>query len=178
MSYREIVVKLGEATVEKVLAVFGQYQSGVLGMDAAVSVIATIVAKANARAVSLADMSLASTLMVQLRTPVVVTGASVPVTDPDRLAKGARTLLSLAEVTEDRIARYARSEPLEAASRAYSAAISKSPLVDGWTRGVRADGCQLCQWWSRDGRVWPKDHTMPTHKGCTCHQVPVTKGNQ
>lgn len=171
-----MIVKLGDTTVEKVLAVFAQYRDGALTLDAAVPVIAAIVAKANARAVSLADMSLAATLMVQLRTPVAVTGASpIGTNDLDRLTKGARTLLSIADVTEDRIARYARSEPLEAASRTYSAAIEANPDVTGWTRGVSGDACQLCTWWSRDGQVWPADHAMPTHKGCTCYQVPVTK---
>ena len=26
--------------------------------------------------------------------------------------------------------------------------------------------------WPRDGLVWPDDHEMPTHEGCTC--IPVT----
>ena len=50
--------------------------------------------------------------------------------------------------------------------------MSRSQLVEGWTRSV-SGACQLCNWWSRDGRVWPKDHTMPRHKGCRCTQNPV-----
>src|SRR5690625_6970662 len=49
-------------------------------------------------------------------------------------------------------------------------------LATGWTRLLDAEGCELCDWWARDGRVWPKRHPMPRHKGCKCQQLPAYDG--
>ncbi|WP_301149580.1 hypothetical protein [Mycobacterium simiae] len=67
-----------------------------------------------------------------------------------------------------RIDRLARSEPLEAAQQATIEAMQQQPLVEGWTRQMDADPCQLCRWWWREGRIWPKDHPFQSHKGCNC----------
>ena len=67
-----------------------------------------------------------------------------------------------------RLERLARSEVFEAAQQATHDAMQKQPLVEGWVRHMDADPCQLCRWWWRDGRIWPKAHPMPRHKGCNC----------
>lgn len=67
-----------------------------------------------------------------------------------------------------RLERLARSEVFEAAQQATHDAMQQQPLVEGWIRQMDADPCQLCVWWWRDGRVWPKAHPMPRHKGCNC----------
>ena len=98
--------------------------------------------------------------------------------DAARLIKAASTLLTLAQAQPDpdaRIARLARAEPLETAARSYSAGIALSEYVTGWTRGLSGSACQLCSWWCRGGQVWPDSHPMPTHKGCTCSPIPVTR---
>lgn len=70
--------------------------------------------------------------------------------------------------TQMRIERLARSEPLEAAQSATIEAMQRQPLVEGWTRQMDADPCQLCRWWWREGRIWPKEHPFQSHKGCNC----------
>ena len=112
---------------------------------------------------------------MKLGTPVAPVGAVRPLDDPDRLTTAARTLLALENPSLARWERLARAEGQEAAARAYSDAVKRSPHVTGWRRGISGSACQLCRWWSRDGRVWAADHTMPTHKGCTCNPVPVTR---
>ena len=51
--------------------------------------------------------------------------------------------------------------------------IRRSSRVSGWVRSLDSNACELCQGWSRDGKVWDDDHTMPRHTGCTCTQDPV-----
>ncbi|ETZ44227.1 hypothetical protein L837_4353 [Mycobacterium avium MAV_061107_1842] len=57
---------------------------------------------------------------------------------------------------------------MEAAQNATIDAIQQQPLVEGWTRAMDADPCQLCRWWWREGRIWPKEHPFQSHKGCNC----------
>ena len=77
------------------------------------------------------------------------------------------------QTAETRLTRLARSEPMDKAQRGYGEAIRQDSRTEGWKRGLELDACELCTWWDRDGRIWPKDHVMPTHKGCACVPVPV-----
>lgn len=111
--------------------------------------------------------------------------ARVPMTavahelDRDRLAQAVLTILSRAEpadvvagavITARAVHRLARSEAVQAGQRTFHRTMSRARSVKGWTRVPEPDACELCEWWARDGRVWPRDHAMPTHKGCTCAQ--------
>lgn len=173
MNYRDLVAKLGEATADRVVAIWTSYLEGDLIHDEAVDLIALTITAANERATVLADLGLAAMLTVATRSVVLPHGLTRPTDDTQRLTKAARTLLAIKDVTVERIARLGRSEPLTAAQQARGDALAKSTSVEGWTRSVSGSGCQLCTWWRRDGRVWPKDHPMPTHKGCSCTQTPV-----
>jgi hypothetical protein len=99
---------------------------------------------------------------------------SITADQPAEIAESANADVGEAEPETDkaqnRLSRLARSEPLETAQQATHQAMQQQPLVEGWVRQMDADPCQLCIWWWRDGRVWPKDHPMPTHKGCNCSQ--------
>lgn len=173
MNYRDLVDKLGQATADRVVAIWASYLEGLLDHDEAVDLIAVTITAANERATTLADLGLAATLTVATRTPVVPQGLRRPAGDLSRLAKAATTLLGIKDVTEERIARLGRSEALNAAQDARSAGIGQSRLVRGWTRSLSANACQLCRWWWRDGRVWPADVAIQRHKGCSCTQTPV-----
>lgn len=175
MTYREQIRTLGEQAAEQVAAIFATWDRGDLEDEEAVELLAAFIAGANSRAVALADLALAATLMQQLGVPVATLGLTPPVGDADRLHKAAATILSIPDVTLERVQRLARAEPLGAASKAFSQGIEKSPHVTGWVRSVSGSGCELCTWWARDGQVWPADHPMPTHKGCTCSQIPTDK---
>jgi hypothetical protein len=67
-----------------------------------------------------------------------------------------------------RLDRLAKAEPLEAAQQATVGAMQGQHLVEGWVRHMDADPCQLCVWWWREGRIWPKEHPFQSHKGCNC----------
>lgn len=85
-----------------------------------------------------------------------------------------RALSTILDGDEDsiamRIGRLALSEAIESARGVSSQYMRGSRKVDGWIRELDSDPCELCRWWHRDGRVWPADHSMPTHQGCACAQ--------
>lgn len=76
-----------------------------------------------------------------------------------------------ADAVRTRLERLARAEAVATAQTASAALMRRARTVSGWTRQLDGDPCELCTWWHRDGRVWPSNHTMPTHKGCECAQL-------
>lgn len=74
------------------------------------------------------------------------------------------------ESIAQRLGRLALAEAIGAAQRQSADTMRGQRDVEGWTRQLDSDPCQLCQWWAREGRVWPASHTMPTHPGCACAQ--------
>lgn len=72
-----------------------------------------------------------------------------------------------------RLERLARSEVFNAAQNGTNEALSSHKVKGrylGWVRQLEAGHCQLCEWWAKDGRVWPKSHRMVTHPNCNCVQ--------
>ncbi len=177
MTYRDTLTTLSTSSEQAVLELYRRLEAGQLTEDEFVEMVAVVIERSNARAVSLADLALAAAITVALRRAVPTLGLS-PRGERDRLRKAAGTLVAVLPTTADpvaRVARLGRAEPLTTAQRAYSEGVARSPHVAGWTRGLSGKPCQLCQWWHRGGKVWPKSHPMPTHKGCTCTQVPTMK---
>ena len=126
MTYRENVSRIAAATEAKVLAVFDRFDAGDLDQATTIALIASIIARANSRAVTLADLSLAATLMLQLRRPVATLGITPREGEPQRLTKAATTLLAVDNPTRERVARLARAEPLGRAADAYSEGIRRT----------------------------------------------------
>ncbi len=132
--------------------------------------LAAILATYTGRAVSLAAVAFSAQASIATGRPVPAVPPAI-VGDVDRLAQAAATVIEVArasEVPEAIVGRLARPEPLNTAARTYSGQIRDSELVEGWTRHMDADPCQLCRWWWRNGRVWPKQHPFQTHTGCAC----------
>lgn len=175
MSYRDILVKLGDTTVEKVLKVYTLMDAGQVTYLEAVGLMSVLIGKSQARAVALAETSLAAELTLATLSPVGVVPTGV---EPNmrKLRGGSRVVLATVASTPDpvgRIGRMARNLVYEAGATAYSEGMKRSPITEGWQRQLEPDACQMCVWWWREGRTWPKDHVMPTHKGCTCTPKPV-----
>lgn len=93
--------------------------------------------------------------------------------DHARLSAAAITALSVEDSAVMASGRLALGEVIAVSQKAYAGILEQSSAVEGFKRGLEKDACQLCRWWWREGRVWPKWYTMPTHVGCTCTQVPV-----
>jgi hypothetical protein len=173
-NYQRSTETLAASAQFQAVAVYAAYQAGRLSRDQAVPLIVAVVNQSNAAAVSLADAALSVQIEHATGVPAPVTGIS-PADDTERLEKAVHTILEeeqpdpeLPDNTEMRIERLARSEPLEASQNATIHAMHHQPLVEGWTRQMDADPCQLCRWWWREGRIWPKEHPFQSHKGCNC----------
>lgn len=176
MTYPEALGTLATSTEDKVWRVITEHENGTITRTEAVALIGALIAKANIKATALADLSLAANITTATGTPTPVLGLTTP-DDVTRLNRAADTLLDALEDTpepERRARRLGRSEPLKRASDARSEGIEQAPQVTGWIRQLNGDTCQLCTWWWRNGRVWPRDHPMPRHTGCNCSQQIVT----
>ncbi|WP_204806455.1 hypothetical protein [Mycobacterium riyadhense] len=177
---------LAARTAARVAEVYAAMQAGHISTEEAEELIAALVNAANAAAFTFADAYVSLQIEKATTLPATATGIT-PVDDYDRLLKAAHTILDgllnmlKAHLTADdeqhsepvqtagmRLGRLARSEPLETGQKASVAAMTEQPLVEGWTRQMDDDPCQLCVWWSRDGRIWPKAHPFQSHKGCNC----------
>lgn len=178
MTYRDTLTRLAGTTEQAALDLHARWDAGELTADQFETLLAAIVTRANGRASAVADLGLAAALTAALRRPVAPLGLVPPSSDPERLRRATRTLRAALGDTPDppaRTARLGRAEPLTTAARSYSDGMRTSPHVTGWTRGLSGNACELCQWWAADGRVWPDDHEMPTHTGCTCTPIPTTE---
>lgn len=174
--YQAATMRLANLTRDQATGLWVAHTDGDLVEDVAADLIAQAVNVGIARAVGLADAWLSRQIEEASGQPTPTTG----ITPRDhflRLRKAGGTIFGRfrhKEIDADegrmQTGRVGHSEPLEAGQRATAEAITKHPLVKGWVREFDADPCQLCTWWARDGRIWPADHPMPTHKGCNCSQ--------
>lgn len=172
----ELAVALGTLsgrTASQVLAVLEQVNAGIVSASDIPELVAILTELGATQAASLTTGELAADLSAAVGRPVALREPVIRL-KPDAVTKAARTILEGPEEQHAvRLARLARSEVARAGQDAREDAIRESDLVAGWTRGVDSTSCQLCTWWHRGGRVWPKDHHMPRHTGCTCVQVPT-----
>lgn len=167
--------KLGERTARQVLQLLDQLDAGLLDPGQLPELAAVLVKLG-------ADQAAALTLgelVRELADAGAPAGALPPVAGVTahstlsgaELAAGT-IMAGPVEERRARLERLARGAVARAGQDSREQAIARSPLVEGWTRGLDSTACQLCRWWWREGRVWPKRHHMPRHPGCTCVQVP------
>jgi hypothetical protein len=182
--YQQQTATLAATSVAQVAAVYAALQAGQITTAVAEQLIAAVINTANAAASTLADAYVSAQIEQAAGIPTPTTGIP-PTDDLDRLVKAAHTILS--EPPQDhhaaqsgepppdplrtaglRFERLAHAEPLETAQHFTIDVMAQQPLVEGWTRQTDADPCQLCVWWWREGRIWPKEHPFQSHKGCNC----------
>lgn len=172
--YQVAVLALAAESESTAISLWWQVDQ--LGDDVLAAALAAVLAIHTGRAAALAATAWAAQATVAVGEAVPVGVIALPDRDTDRLAKAATTVIEVAKaspVPESIIGRLARAEPLKTASDTYQAQMAGSGLVEGWTRGMDADPCQLCTYWWREGRVWPKAHPFQRHTGCACVPVPV-----
>lgn len=167
--------QLGERTARQVLQLLDQLDAGLLDPGQLPELAAVLVKLG-------ADQAAALTLGELVR-ELADAGAPAGALPPVAGVTGHATLSGAelaagtvmagpVEERRARLERLARGAVARAGQDSREQAIARSPLVEGWTRGLDSTACQLCRWWWREGRVWPKRHHMPRHPGCTCVQVP------
>lgn len=156
--------------------VMREFLFGKVSAPVASSILEALAVRFSNIGVTTGALSASGYIARRLAIPVAVTGAGILI---DRLVirKGLTTLFE--EKDPEKLAmkseRFAKGKPLEYAQEAYRKAVQESPFTRGWERETNPDACTLCLWWARDGRVWPKDHYMPTHTGCQCRPKPVVQ---
>lgn len=157
-----------------VLQILEKYLAGEFSEEKTIKLLAFFMGSANSAAMALADMAVASELALQTGAPVAAVGAVPPISQQETLRQAAATILASGDVRDnlDRFTRLATNQVLQAAQEGTAEAIRRGPSR-GWVRDTGGTCCQLCEWWSRDDRVWPAKHPMPTHPGCNCRQRPV-----
>lgn len=172
--------ELGERTARQVLALLDQLDTGALRL-AQVPELAAVLVKLGADQAAALGVS---ELVQQMAAAGVPPGRLPSVADVTAYTSLANAETAAATVVAGpreqvatRLSRLARGAVARGAQDAREATLQRSELVTGWTRGVDSTSCQLCVWWWREGRVWPKSHHMPRHPGCTCVQVPKLVDN-
>lgn len=172
----EALGRLSTRQQQKVSSAFAALESGDLTRAEFSQVVVNVVERGNrlgrhlgtavARALIEAEVE-AAQLVTMRKTPGLVRP------EEERIAQAVTTILGSDQDTLMQLQRMADNEPKQAAADGSADVIRGSRRVQGWTRDLDADACQLCEWWARDGRVWQPDHVMPRHTGCTCGQRPV-----
>lgn len=168
--------ELGERTARQVLDVLAQLDAGTITLAQLPELVAVLVKLGSDQAAVMAVGDLVGEL-AELGVPAGRLPPVAGVTAHSSLAGAETAATTIVAGNRDelatRLARLARGAVARAGQDARETTIRRSPLVQGWTRGVDSTSCQLCVWWWRQGRVWPKSHHMPRHPGCTCVQVPT-----
>lgn len=171
--YEETVRQLGEHSKTILLQLWEAVERGDLSLDDFPEVAAQILAVANERGRSAAEVAL-NGYMTAATGEVTVPVPLPPVDDTERLVKAMATITASDLDTVMQLGRIAFAEPLEAAANRFSEGVANHPQASGWVRQLEPDACELCVWWWREGRTWPKEHPFQTHKGCTCNPLPTT----
>lgn len=180
--------------VKKILqALTARWTSGEITREEFVTSAALAVVTSRIRGANIGADIVRRDLEAQLAEPVRIVPPSVNRTaDFQRLTKALETIA--ADVPEGadtqdeafqailrrvdmRLERLARAETADAAQDGAQQALTDD-RVQGWVRDRNGAACELCDWWWREGRVWPADHLMPKHVGCECWPRPVTVNYQ
>ena len=172
MSFETALGSLTGKVQKRAEKLLDAFEAGQISQGTFITAMADVVGQARAQGATYAVSVLRDYVETALQAPVAVSPA-MPPADIDRLEQAVVTILGSDQDTRMQIVRLATGETLEAAHKAYGDTMEKLPMVKGWTRGLDSAACELCQWWSRDGRVFRPEHQMPRHTGCVCHPVPT-----
>lgn len=184
MSYDETLRKLGTNTQRALNGVRLQLVAGEIDRATARELWKIILETAGAQGQTLGALAFETNKRVATGEGAImskhVKGALGPptVATEERMAKALDTIMDGAAADmARRLDRLGFSDPVARSQEEFGLRMSRDPQVEKWTRGMEADACELCRWFYKGGMSWPKDHPMPTHTGCTCHQVPqfITK---
>ena len=180
MSYEDVIAQIGDAVAAEIIRTLWALQDGDISREYAEQIMANLLASANSRAAGAAILAFAASIAELTGEPPIVTAGPPTMghaTNQERLRAAFGTILTSHELhdlgIELALSRITRTETAEAAASAFGWVLRDDDRVKGWKRGLDSNACQLCRWWSREGRTWPTIHVMPRHKGCLCTQIPV-----
>lgn len=178
MSYQEALDNIGKTTERALVSSYQRVVAGAMSMALFQDLAVTLIALGQAQGRMAAEVSFLAWLQATIGADALpVAAAPLPhYRDEKRLRKAIVTVTEKGDLdqaaVESQLGRLAFAETVESSQRAFGEAMEQSPHAESWVRGLEPKACELCVWWWRDGRVWPKSHSMPTHKGCTCTPIP------
>lgn len=165
MTYEQNVSKLSERASKAIAGLYQKHLEGDFDRAEFQRMAATLVSQVNAKAAIISELTLGGYGGGLVSTPVQDVSA--------RVAGALTTILDSDLDTVMQLQRLAGSEALSSASSAFGEAIKRSPDVEGYTRGLDSNACELCEWLNKDDFVYPANRDMYTHPGCLCHPVPT-----
>lgn len=178
LRYEDMLARLGRQGRAALLDAYALYQSGLIDRATYKDTASTLLQHINTQSGAYGRLSyetLAATMTGRDLDPArALESLPAPLTTQPRLARALDTILDgEQEQVVMRLERLGTTAPIAEVQSGYDSGLQADPLVEGWTRGMNDDACQLCRWWWREGRIWAKDHPLQYHKGCLCQKVPV-----
>ena len=178
MTYEDTLRRLGDTTAAAVGSLLELHAAGTITTEQLAAALVDVLALAGGQGAALGELTYAAFMQTAAGSAPaeLVTGQALAQgAATDTLTKAVETVLA-DDVAEwaGRLARLATAEPIARSQTAFHDAMIRDDRVDGWTRGLDSDACELCHWWSADGRIWPVEHRMPVHPGCVCTPVPTS----
>lgn len=170
----EVLAELSTSQQERVRVAFASYEEGLLTSSEFVDVVTAVVLSGNARAYALGAATVRSQIEAQVATVEITPQVPAPRhLDEGRVSSALGTILSSGTGLMA-LQRLADNEPKQAAADGSADVILTSEHVNGWTRTVEVDACDLCKWWAAESHKFPPHARMARHTGCACTQTPVT----
>ena len=181
MTLRDVGLRIASDAERVVLRLHERLRQGDLTRPQFEALAAAAIARANARAITAADLAVVAAIAAALGEARPPAGIEVD-NDQQRLRDAVRSVLDAdvasaltvteaVESTELRLARVARAEPLSMVQTALVLAMG-AQQVSGWRRVTGPDPCPLCRQWA-DDVVRPPTVRMARHHGCSCMAQPV-----
>lgn len=167
--------QLGAQGRQAIVETYEIYRAGLIDVDTFIDVSSQLVEHICDVGANYGRLSYAELMSFITETAPRVSGdlGAVSAVDGTKVADSIRTIMDgEPEQIVTRLERLGYVLPIEETQRAYGEELASDELVEGWQRGLNETACQLCQWWSWEGRIWPKVQPFQTHKGCKCQQIP------
>lgn len=173
LSFEEMLERLGRQGRLALLDTWKLYKEGYIARDTFIDVSATLLEHISDQSANYGRISYGAVMAQTTGQPLPAPSAIGGNSRKAKIAQSIETIMD-GETSDQsfRLGRLGYVVPMEETQQAYQIELQRDTKVEGWQRGLNSDACELCRWWWREGRIWPKDHPMPTHKGCKCQQVP------
>jgi hypothetical protein len=175
--------RLADRTAAQVVALWGQVRDGSLTEDQFRVRAAAVIAVANAKGVSLADLGLTAEVIrhTGLATSPLGLQANEVQVDQARIADRLSDILTndpdgadddeIDVSRQDRFGDLARSENFLTVATATQDGMRQRG-IERWVRVLSGTSCPLCTGWA-DGIARSVDSPMARHIGCDCLQQPI-----
>ena len=177
LRYEDMLTRLGGQGRGALLNTYRLHTAGLIDRQTFLAASSELMQHINTQGRAYGRLSYESaSSVIADRDPLVERAATVdnPNTSTVKIQQSLETILDGdQEQIEQRLERLGNTLPIDETQAGYAAQLQADDLATGWTRLLDAEGCELCEWWARDGRIWPKRHPMPRHKGCKCQQLPA-----